>query len=192
MMRKEQGFTLIEVLIAIVIFSIGLLGIAGLQVAGMRFTHDSRLRSLAVAQAETMADMMRANDYGVDKGYYNMFKKSMPTSSAKDCSKVACEAEERANYDLYIWNNKDASPQKNSNPEMLQDGDGIVCLDSTPIDGKTGAWACDGLGNVYAIKVQWTERSVGKNDVSGTDADQRTQLFVMSVLPALGDTIDKK
>lgn len=192
MTRREQGFTLIEVLIAIVIFSIGLLGIAGLQVAGMRFTHDSRLRSLAVAQAETMADMMRANDYGVDKGYYDLAKKSMPTSSAKDCSQVVCEAQERANYDLYIWNNVNATPQKSSNPEMLPGGDGMVCLDSTPLDGKSGAWACDGLGNVYAIKVQWTERSAGKNDVSGSDADLRTQLFVMSALPALGDTIDKK
>ena len=188
MKLQQQGFTLVEILIAVVIFSIGLLGIAGLQVAGMRFTHDSRLRSLAVAQAESMADMMRANAFGVEKGFYNKAKTAMPSSSAKDCSTVVCNAEERTIYDLVVWNVKDQGPLKNANPNVLQDGDGVVCRDSTPNDGATGNWKCDDLGNVYAIKVQWTERTVTKDDFDPANAsnnDTKTQRFVMSVLPAL-------
>ena len=45
--HDQSGFTLVEILIAVVIFSIDLLGIAGLLVSGMRFTHDSQLRSIA-------------------------------------------------------------------------------------------------------------------------------------------------
>ena len=69
----QRGFTLLEVLIAIVIFSIGLMGIAGLQASGMRYTQDSQLRTIAIAQAETMADRMRADPVGVSNSKDNKF-----------------------------------------------------------------------------------------------------------------------
>jgi type IV pilus assembly protein PilV len=183
--RPHQGFTLIEVLIAIVIFSIGLLGIAGLQIAGMRFTHGSQLRSIATLQAESMADLMRANEFGVRKGYYNAFA-GMPTTFPTDCSAVVCNAQERATYDLVIWNKTTAGQPQQSNEEVLPLGVGMVCRDSTPGGGDSANWECDDSGNVYAIKLQWQERAVGADDAA--EQDVQDQVFVMVVLPALDET----
>lgn len=57
----QAGFTLIEVLIALIILSIGLLGLAGLQATGIRQNHSSLLRSQATILAYDIADRVRAN-----------------------------------------------------------------------------------------------------------------------------------
>jgi type IV pilus assembly protein PilV len=181
-MSDQQGFTLIEILIAIVIFSIGLLGIAGLQVAGMRFTHGSQLRSVAVLQAETMADLMRANEFAVREGEYNAA--TMPSSFPVDCAISVCTAQQRATYDLVTWNFTTAGLPREANQDVLPQGTGVVCRDATPNDGNSTDWACDNSGNVYAIKLQWLERTAGRND---SDADVVTENFVMTVLPALDE-----
>lgn len=188
--QQHDGFTLVEILIAIVIFSIGLLGIAGLQVAGMRYTHGSQLRSVAVSQAESMADLMRANEFGVQKGYYNQGA-SMPTSAPYDCGTVVCASEDRATYDLVTWNKATDGLPREANEEVLPLGTGAVCRDSTPNDGDSTDWACDNLGNVYAIKLQWTERTTGREDVVHEEdvdsAASENKVFVMTVLTALDE-----
>ena len=56
-----KGFTLIEVLVALVILSVGLLGLAGLQTTGIRNNHSANLRSQATIMAYDIADRIRAN-----------------------------------------------------------------------------------------------------------------------------------
>ncbi len=185
--RRQGGFTLLEILIAIVIFSIGLLGIAGLQVAGMRFTHGAQLRSVAVAQAESMADLMRANEFGVQEGYYNI-QGDMPTTASPDCGTVVCDSAQRATYDLVAWNHETASAPLQANEIVLPNGVGHVCRDSTPNDGDSGDWACDDSGDTYAIKIEWTERTTGSNDTgsaANTNQDVVTQHLVMTVVPGI-------
>jgi len=172
-----RGFTLLEVLIAIVIFSIGLFGIAGLQASGMRFTQGSQLRLVAVSQAEAIADRMRANPAGVVEGHYNLEGEtlggSMPVEFDKDCSAESCNREELALFDLVTWNGPtgDDAPQE-ANEDVLPLGAGAVCIDSTPNDEfTTDDWGCDNVGAIYAIKIVWTERTVGADDAADTDGD---------------------
>lgn len=61
----QRGDSLIEVMVAIVIFSIGALGVALLQLKGMQFTKQSGSRTAAIQQARSLADAMRANPNGV-------------------------------------------------------------------------------------------------------------------------------
>ncbi|HBA32699.1 MAG TPA: type IV pilus modification protein PilV, partial [Gammaproteobacteria bacterium] len=56
-----KGFTLLEVLIALVILSVGLLGLAGLQTTGLRNNHSAYLRSQATLLAYDITDRIRAN-----------------------------------------------------------------------------------------------------------------------------------
>jgi type IV pilus assembly protein PilV len=57
----QRGFTIIEVMVALVVMSIGLLGIAKMQALSVASTSTSRLRSLAAYEAAGMASAMRAN-----------------------------------------------------------------------------------------------------------------------------------
>nr|WP_288256245.1 type IV pilus modification protein PilV [uncultured Pseudomonas sp.] len=59
--QRQHGATLIEVLIAVVVLSIGLLGLAGLQVTSVQSNHSAYQRSQATLLAYDLADRMRAN-----------------------------------------------------------------------------------------------------------------------------------
>ncbi len=92
---RAGGFTLLEVLIALVILSIGLLGIAGLQGVGLKSSHGAYLTSQASLLAYDMADRIRANPQ--DLGTYDLF-----TSSDIDCA-AALPTTPLAEADLAEW-----------------------------------------------------------------------------------------
>ncbi|MEJ2142634.1 MAG: type IV pilus modification protein PilV, partial [Gammaproteobacteria bacterium] len=58
--KHSFGFSLLEVMIAMVIFSIGLIGLAGLQSASLGYNHSAYLRSQATYLAYNILDKMRA------------------------------------------------------------------------------------------------------------------------------------
>ena len=59
--RRATGFTLIEVMVALVVISVGLLGIAKMQALALSSTSTSRLRSLAAIEGASLASAMHAN-----------------------------------------------------------------------------------------------------------------------------------
>ncbi len=68
---RNHGFTLLEVMIALVIFSFGLLALAALMAKGLQYNTSALHRSYASSQAYDMADRMRANRLGIDAGNYD-------------------------------------------------------------------------------------------------------------------------
>lgn len=68
--QAQRGFTLLEVLVAMAILAIGLLGLASLQTTAMQFTSSAYLRSQAANLAYDMADRMRVNRQAVLSGSY--------------------------------------------------------------------------------------------------------------------------
>lgn len=58
---KQRGFTLVEALITAIVMAVGLLGLAGLQIAGMKSNHSAYLRSQATIASYDLLDRMRAN-----------------------------------------------------------------------------------------------------------------------------------
>jgi type IV pilus assembly protein PilV len=59
--RRERGFTLIESMIAILIFAVGILGLVGMQTASTRVTSDARMRTEAAAAADELIARMLAS-----------------------------------------------------------------------------------------------------------------------------------
>ncbi len=175
----EKGVTLVEVLVAVLVLSIGLLGLAQLQMTSLRQSQSALLRSQATLLAYDITDRMRANPGGVTAGYYNQ-----PTVSGgaadNDCGFVdatgtsvnsnpsTCTPQQLAQNDLLEW--------RNTLGRTLPTGQGTVCLDSTPEDGTPSAPACDNLGTVYVVKVWW----VDGYDESGQPVTQR---FVTPFMP---------
>ncbi len=102
---KQDGFTLLEVLIALLILSIGLLGLASLQTNGLRSNQMASMRTTATQLANDIADRMRANPTGVDAQNY-----VIATSDAdpvipvgETCEGTTCTASQMATYDLAQW-----------------------------------------------------------------------------------------
>lgn len=74
-MQRSAGVSLVEVLVSVVVFSVGLLGSAGLMGASMRSTNTAYYRSQATVLADDILDRMRANvqaardqEYDIDLG----------------------------------------------------------------------------------------------------------------------------
>ena len=68
--RTQAGASLLEVLIAVLILAIGLLGIAALQSLTLKNTQSSSERTAAIIQSYAMLDMMRANrDQAIARNY---------------------------------------------------------------------------------------------------------------------------
>lgn len=85
-LRRQAGLSLIEVLVAVVLLSIGLLGLAGLQASGMRVGQSSIHRSLAAQLAQDMIERLRANVVNADA--YNL---SLGDATPACASAPACD-----------------------------------------------------------------------------------------------------
>ena len=143
----QSGFTLVEILIALLVLSIGLLGLAGLQTAGLRANHSANLRTQATLLAYDMTDRMRANREGYEDGDYD---DPSPQENSECWDAVDCEPDEMAARDRWEWNERVA--------DTLPQGVGVVCLDNSPDDGDSLASdGCSGSGNTYAVKVWWVD-----------------------------------
>jgi len=128
---KQRGFSLVEVLIALIIMSVGMLGIAGLYVQSMQAGRTSLFRHHAVTLAGDVADRIRANPTaGV--AY---------TGVGVDFSCVAaginCNPVEMASTDILLW-----SQQAN---ESLPNGTVVVAFDNATVPPN------------YTIAVGWDE-----------------------------------
>ena len=80
--KRQYGFTLLEVLIALLILSIGLLGLAALQTTGLRSNQMASMRTLATQFTYDITDRMRSNPVGVAAGDYVITRAQTPTSPA--------------------------------------------------------------------------------------------------------------
>ena len=77
--REQRGTTLIEALIAVVVLSVGLLGLAGLQANGLKFNQGSMQRSQATLLAYSILDHMRADSAAAKAGTYDLALDGTPT-----------------------------------------------------------------------------------------------------------------
>ena len=107
--RRVSGFTLIEVLIALIIMSVGMLGIAGLYVHSMQAGRTSIFRHNAVTLAGDVADRIRANPRA------GAAYAAADTGVAPACIAAAtnCTRAEMATNDILLWNQQAAATMPN-------------------------------------------------------------------------------
>ena len=151
--REEAGVAMIEVMIAIVVVSFGLLGVAGLQLAGMKASQVSYYRSVATSQAYDIADRMRANMQGVAAGKFDAVTVALPTlPSCNPYGSSGCVATDMATHDIHAW--------LIANGRLLPSGIGTI----TKVANS----------NAFNIQVGWSEKCLDNDPSCPTGAVTRT------------------
>ena len=123
MKKQAAGFTLLEVLVSIVVLSIGLLGMAGLIAAGLKSNHAAQYRGHATMLADDILDRMRANQTLALNSDYDVALGAACTQTAGTIEKFDCEE----------W--------KAMVADALPDGDGAVEVDLNGNVIVTVQWA---------------------------------------------------
>ena len=144
------GATLIEILVALLVVAVGLLGMAGLQAVSLRQLQDAYLRTQAGILGGDMLERMLANRQGAVLGAYDGATGVLNSG----CESLAgCAAAVLAGHDIAEWQ---ANLQR-----FLPAGTGLVCIDSTPHDGGPEAAGCDGTApssaTFHAVKIWWDD-----------------------------------
>jgi len=128
---RHGGFTLLEVMVALLVLSIGLLGLAALQTGGLRTGQQADLRSRAVQATTDMVERMRANPAGLMAGQYEISRNRAPRHTA---------ATGRALIDLADWR---------ASLARLPDGQGEVIRCRTCAGSAARA--------IHVVTVWWNE-----------------------------------
>ncbi len=105
--QRQAGFTLLEVLIAIFVFSIGLLGVASMMSVAIRNNHNGYLRTQANFLINSMIDRMHVNQVGLWANNYDGIVASggpMPVGGLGcDSLSSTCDASQLAARDAAAW-----------------------------------------------------------------------------------------
>jgi type IV pilus assembly protein PilV len=136
--HRARGFTLVEALVALVVLSIGMLGIAALYVESLRAGRTALIRSQAVTLASDMADRIRANRAGgatYDKDVDDAG--TLSDDCEQDGASASCTPAVMADHDKAVWD-----------AEVIQS-----------LPGGTAQIEFTGANpNVYVITVTWAEQ----------------------------------
>jgi type IV pilus assembly protein PilV len=177
----QGGFTLIEVLIAILVISVGLLATASLQLLSKRSNYDAAQRTTAAHLAGDLLERMRSNPAALIN-YLPGAPRRRTLSAPADCQGAGanCTADELAAYDLWQWE------QSLDGANEIQDG--------AAAGGLVSAQACitgPGFGGngVYTVAIAWrgmTDSTNPATDPCGEgsglfgDADEYRRILVVN------------
>ncbi len=101
---RSRGFTLIEILVAVLLLSTAVLGLIGLESLALKNNSGAYYRSQATILAYNLADKMRVNIEGdyID-GYVNAAAHTKCTSYTGDVVAGGCTEQQRAERDAWEW-----------------------------------------------------------------------------------------
>lgn len=137
--REIGGFSLLEAMVALVVLSVGMLGIAALHGQSLTTTRSAQLRTQAVNLAGDMADRIRVNRLG-GAAYAGAAENNECDPQSSGGGTGDCTPAQMAAHDLFVWQTQLA--------RLLPNGEGSVEYDDT--DPPT-----------YTIRVSWIEPSEG-------------------------------
>ena len=151
----QSGFTLIEVLVALLILAIGLLGVAALQFRGLQYNHDAYMRSQVNILAYDIADRMRLNADNADD--YITTYTAQPLADLVDLTNTN--------------NNCDDTAATDAAADLACWFDSIDRALPPPPDGVVGNSAeisAAGVEDTYTVRLRWWDRESNSHTVAYT------------------------
>jgi type IV pilus assembly protein PilV len=176
---RDRGFSLIEVMVAVIVICVGMLGIAKMQALSVSNTTTARLRSLAAIEAASLASAMHSNrqywantalpfNFAMNNtGAVTSSDAALVTQTATDqatvpdnvCFAITCTALQLAAFDVARWsaNLTGLLPNPTAN---------IVCPAQPGVNAPPSC----------TITISWTEKTVALNQQSNAAANAAFQL----------------
>lgn len=145
--QRARGFSMLEVLVALLVLSVGLLGLAALQTMGLKFNTQSYQRTQAVLNAYDIIDRIRANPNGILTGGYDDIGKNDAVPTLPTCP---CSPAQMANYDIAQW--------KTSLTGVLTQGKGAVCRGT--LNAAMDTCAVVPGSTRFQVGIEWMENDL--------------------------------
>lgn len=172
--KKYQGMILFEVLISLVIFALGVLGIASMLLLSNKANNSSYTKQQAVQSVYDIFDRIRANSTAAINGNYNVSNinasgnPKLPAQPSPSCTTTICTPAQLAAYDTWYWLTYDVT--------QLPSGSGSITTTPAGTVGNT----------LVTITVQWDD-SVAQTNLGAANAASATnpnfvQLSIQSQL----------
>lgn len=166
--RRTRGFSLIEVLISLVIISIGVLGMVAMQSRTIKFTQDAELQNNAAMLADELVEMMRSNltgalaadKFSTGSNYY----KALGTAFGSTGSS-ACPGRDRsaggstvASTDLGCWV-RDVQANLPVTTSLLTSSFAVCPSSSTVTSASTSPCGAAASSSTVVIQIAWKDPS---------------------------------
>lgn len=175
----QQGFSMVEVMVSILVLTVGVLGAAGMQLGALRTSQQSGLQTSALHLAGDLADRIRANidQMGLEDGLNPYLGVEVAGAAGAgvpgSCYTMACNGMQLAAFDLDDWQRRLST--------SLPGARAVICRDSAPWDSARRAlrWSCDEEdGAAVVIKIGWH----GKNPDGSAVVDAKGDVAPALVL----------
>ena len=178
--NRTRGFSLVEILVAIVVLSFGMLGMVGMQAYSLQSNRDARLQAQAASLARELAELVRSNrvtavQTGAANPYLGTFSTPLAmatpayclssSSAATGCTTPAAVA--TAQMTEWLARVDDELPGARI----------AVCFDASPYDSNgMPQWSCNATGSdeIMVIKIGWTRSSTNRSQTGDTAVDRAT------------------
>ncbi|NIB40252.1 type IV pilus modification protein PilV [Pseudomaricurvus alkylphenolicus] len=153
--RGQAGFSMIEVLITLVILSVGLLGVSAMQLTSLKVNHGAYSRSQAVILANDIIDRMRANREAFLDGDYDDLDTSATIPSSQNCGATdGCTPAQLATQDFREWAGYFVD---------VDDDDNFMAL----INSATGTVVTDSDNNA-TVTISWQQEEWIRDEEDGS------------------------
>jgi type IV pilus assembly protein PilV len=164
--RRQRGVSLIEVLVAVLVFSLGLIGLASLLVVANQSNQSAYLRTQAGFLASSMADRMRANPIGVWDADYDATDYPQSAGTLPNCSgATGCSPADVAKRDRLMWSLALRSFLPHAKATIACDKSGLGYTPSAEQVLQRPPY-----GGSCTMRITWNERGVV---AEGTNTSQR-------------------
>jgi type IV pilus assembly protein PilV len=153
---RNRGFSLIEVLVAVLVMGIGVLGVSALQMVSLQNNRAALERAEAVHLAYDMMDRIRANPAGTPLGAaYGGLAIGQKPPAATDCLVNTCSEAQMVVFDQASWKCLLGEYNTNAVCQTLRNAGALPAEDAQPgLPGGDGSIAVNGAG-VVQVTVQW-------------------------------------
>ena len=172
--HRQLGFSLMEVLISMIVLSVGLLGLGGLQMTSLKGSNNAHFRTIASLAVTDLADRMRANPIAIAAGQYDstfvMATCKIPPEKFCEATEV-CTPTELATYDVFRVNcgvSLDGFQTGGAQYELPGAAMEVSCASVTPCTS----------GIEHTIQIRWNEA-----DDSDKDNNVQARSYELNFVP---------